>query len=92
MPAHRSQQLRRANLFLVRVWASDSREANGSNNSHISGRAEWCGSVQRVVDGESYRFDGWRNLTEILDAMISGSTPNSAQSASSDDNSQLSNL
>ena len=52
-----------SDLFLVRVWV----EGAGDG----SGRVEWCGKVQRVVDGESHRFVGWQDLVDLLVAMLS---------------------
>ena len=49
-------------LFLVRLRAEESRE----------GQVEWCGQVQRVVNGEAYEFRGWSELVERLQAMLSG--------------------
>jgi hypothetical protein len=34
------------------------------------------GRVQRVVDGESYSFDDWQGLAEVLSVMLSGGIPN----------------
>jgi hypothetical protein len=88
MPGHRSRQLRRANLFLVRVWARgpDDKDCNNS----INGKEEWSGSVQRVVDGESYRFSGWQSLADVLDAMMSGNIPSGLRPSHADDDTRFS--
>ena len=54
---------RRSDLFLLRMW---SREADDG-----SGRLEWHGKVQRVVDGESHDFSDWQGLSDLLLAMLS---------------------
>ena len=73
MGAYRHQ--RRIDLFLVRVWredVDDAEDADGESGgrSDIGGKTEWCGRVQRVVDGESHQFSGWQGLTDLLLAMI----------------------
>ncbi len=55
-------QPRRSDLFLVRLWAEDA--ADGS------GKVEWRGKVQRVVDGESRQFSGWQDLVDVLLTML----------------------
>jgi len=35
--------------------------------------------VQRVVDGESYQFDDWQGLADLLVAMLEGTAPTKAQ-------------
>ncbi len=56
------RHLKRSNLFLVRLWEEETEE----------GEREWCGKVQRVVDGESHQFRDWQGLVELLLVMLSG--------------------
>lgn len=78
------RHLRRADLFLVRVWREDAEVAydkakkslgscDGSDEND-SEKNEWRGSVQRVVDGESHQFHSWQGLTDLLLAMVSNKT------------------
>lgn len=62
------RRYRRANLFLLRLWLEDAMDSTG--------KIEWRGKVQRVVDGESHHFSDWQGLNEWLMAMLShpGST------------------
>lgn len=55
----------RSNLFLVRVWARNYQSENAA-----SGRVEWSGKVQRVVDGESHQFTNLQELVDLLEVMI----------------------
>lgn len=55
-------QLRRTDLFLVRVWTRG-RDAS-------TGKPTWSGHVQRVVDGELYHFDSPQALTLLLGDML----------------------
>jgi hypothetical protein len=59
------RNLKRTNLFLVRVWTEQSDD--GSRKSELHGR------VQRVVDGESHRFSDWQGLLDSLETMLSPS-------------------
>jgi hypothetical protein len=73
MSTYRHQ--RRVDLFVVRVWREDVQDAQGTPGesegaSGVSGGTEWCGMVQRAVDGESHQFRGWQGLTDLLLAMI----------------------
>ncbi len=54
---------RRSDLFLVRLWTE------GGDDG--SGKVEWHGKVQHVVDGEAHPFSGWQGLIELLLAMLS---------------------
>jgi hypothetical protein len=54
---------RRSDLFLVRMWSEEA--ADGS------GKIEWRGKVQRVVDGESHQFGEWQDLCNLLLGMLS---------------------
>jgi hypothetical protein len=36
-----------------------------------SGKRKWCGKVQRVVGGESHRFESSQDLIDLLLAMLS---------------------
>jgi hypothetical protein len=51
----------RSDLFLVRIWF----EERGDEGDHL----ERHGRVQRVVNGETYPFDDWPTLIELLIAM-----------------------
>ena len=53
---------KRSDLFLVRVWEEASDDGTG--------KPEWHGKVQRVVDGEVHQFAGWADLTEALQSML----------------------
>lgn len=57
-----TRRSRRADLFLVRVWAAGTGAASTA--------AEWHGKVQRVTDGESHEFHDWQGLVEWLLAML----------------------
>ena len=56
----RSWQLKRSDLFLVRLWTE---EKSG-------GETEWHGRVQRTVNGETGYFRDWPQLVELLLAMV----------------------
>jgi hypothetical protein len=58
------RHLKRTGLFLLRVWTEDAGDG--------SGKAEWHGKVQRVVNGESRYFHNWPELVELLAAMAPG--------------------
>lgn len=87
MSQYRYRQLRRIDLFLVRVWRENIEDAehntdgrggigsgeSGDKGDSGDGKIEWRGSVQRVVDGESHQFSGWQGLTDLLLAMVSKS-------------------
>src|SRR4051812_21457675 len=66
---------RRSDLFLVRLWTEDGEDAPDptSLRSDVqdSNIEVWRGKVQRVGDGEAYRFNGLEGLTEALLAMLS---------------------
>lgn len=47
-------------LFLVRLRAEELE----------AGQVEWCGRVQRAVNGEAYSFCGWPELVEHLLTML----------------------
>ncbi len=66
MPIHEPQHLKRANLYLVRVWNEDGSVGDGG------GAATWHGRVQRVVDGESHPFNNWQDLINVLQEMLAG--------------------
>ena len=88
MNSRKRQQLRhhrRTDLYLVRVW-TDEPEATleGTEND---GKLPCKGRVQRVVDGESYSFDNWQGLTDVLLALLTGSAPDAYPAASDDDTS-----
>jgi hypothetical protein len=70
MDVKADRNLRRTDLFLVRMWTQDASDGSGTS--------EWHGRVQRVVDGESRQFDNWQTLVAALSAMLSaedGRTP-----------------
>lgn len=65
-------QLRRTDLFLVRVWIKDAeavREVGGRGDG--DSKPEWCGKVQRVVNGESRQFSSLQDLIDALLTMLS---------------------
>jgi len=43
-------------------------------------RPAYRGNVQRVVDGETYHFEGWQGLTDMLDSMLMGTKPTACSS------------
>jgi len=67
MSMHRN--LRRTDLFLVRVWAKGTEAVGEADGSR--GKIEWHGTVQRVVSGESQQFSGLQDLVDALRAMLS---------------------
>jgi len=74
----RHRRFKDTDLFLVRMWAEEVTDASGGDEQ---GPTEWRGKVQRVVDGESYQFDNWQTLVDLLRAMFSagaGGIPESA--------------
>ncbi len=54
---------RRSDLFLVRLAAKEATDG--------SGKVEWQGKVQRVVDGESHPFQSREALLDLLQQMVS---------------------
>jgi hypothetical protein len=60
---------RRVDLFLVRVWQEESERGEEGSDEEVE--EEWNGSVQRVVDGETRRFNSWQDLAELMLAMVS---------------------
>jgi len=86
MPAMGSRrQLRRTDLFLVRVWrdlgnegasgiaeTGISTEGDEGRTRHDAGHA-WHGQVRRVSNGESLQFDSLGTLLDVLTAMLEGS-------------------
>ncbi len=56
------RRLRRANLFLVRLWTEQTADDRGAE--------VWCGKVQRVLDGEAHRFENWQGLVSALVQMV----------------------
>jgi hypothetical protein len=62
-----NQHHRRTNLFLVRLWT----DKENDENEDDGGEKAWHGRVQRVVDGESHRFDSLQGLVEMLRDMLS---------------------
>ena len=59
---HRSK---RSDLFLVRFWAED------ASMEKAMGNVERQGTLLRVVDGESHRFNSLQELMDLLKAMLS---------------------
>jgi hypothetical protein len=70
------RRMRRTDLFLVRVWAEETTTTMGADGVD---RPVCRGRVQRVVDGESYQFDDWQGLADLLMAMLEGTAPTKAQ-------------
>lgn len=77
MNTRRRRNLRRTDLFLVRVWTEGATtliDARGledaAKSTDASGHGDWSGSVQRVVDGEARQFKGWQSLVDTLAAML----------------------
>ena len=64
MNGHR--HLKRKDLFLIRMWTE---QGSGADEGDVS----WRGKVQRVVDGETYPFDDWQALVEVLRSLVSAS-------------------
>ena len=58
---------RRSNLFLVRVWTDE----ESDEDEEVVGEKEWHGRVQRVIDGESHRFENLQGLVKMLREMLS---------------------
>ena len=50
-------------LFLVRLYMKEGPEAE----------PQWCGKVQRVVNGEAYDFSDWPTLIDRLVTMLTDS-------------------
>jgi hypothetical protein len=74
------RQLRRTDLFLVRVWREYSKpegELEGTGSSAVPEvqptGGEWHGQVRRVANGESRQFDGLVALLDVLTDMLGGS-------------------
>jgi len=64
------QNLVRSQLFLVRLWAEESRDVGTDNEDGTNGEIEWCGKLQHVVGGASCYFNGLSNLAQALEKMI----------------------
>ncbi len=73
---HQNPQLKRTNLFLVRLW----NEGTSDEEENSTGEVEWHGRVQRVIDGEAYRFDNLQGLVDLLLKMLSESRGESPDS------------
>ena len=69
MGKRQTQNLKRTNLFLVRVWAECGEDE--SEDSTGSGEVEWHGKVQRVIDGEAHQFANLQSLPDLLLEMLS---------------------
>ena len=64
--------IRRTDLFLVRVWREvPAEQGDDEVRGTGGGTTKWRGKVQRVVDGESHRFDNWQGLVDSLLVMLS---------------------
>ena len=61
------RNLKRNNLFLVRVWTEEGGDGSDAD--------VWHGKVQRVVSGEMSEFEGLPALVEVLSRMLSGGRP-----------------
>jgi hypothetical protein len=83
MPKRTGEPLRRADLFVVRLWR---RDAGGPGEAAAEpdkvGGAQWQGRVQRAVSGEAHAFQGWRGLIDVLEAMLAGTRPVGGQESS----------
>jgi len=62
MGSERHEQVRRSELFTVRLW----REDLGDN------QVEWRGKVQHVQGGEAFYFREWPMLIAALLKMLPG--------------------
>jgi|GEM_PF-3468133 len=62
------RQYKRADLFLVRLWATDSEDESNAGSTGRQG--EWHGKVQRVVDGEAHPFSSLQDLVDVLLVML----------------------
>jgi len=75
MSTHWPPQLQHTDLFLVRVWLEEAKEVPGNADVIVDGiagaKTEWCGRVQRVVDGESHQFSSWQGLVDAMLTMLS---------------------
>jgi hypothetical protein len=49
------------------MWADGAEESGDKSKM-----PEWRGKVQRVVNGETYPFDDWSGLVDVLTAMLAG--------------------
>jgi hypothetical protein len=49
------------------MWADDAKESGDQSKT-----TEWRGRVQRVVNGETYPFDSWSGLVDVLTEMLTG--------------------
>ena len=72
MNGHR--RLKRTDLFLIRMWTE---QDAGAGHGDVS----WRGKVQRVVDGETYPFDDWQALVDVLQSLVSASNGGQTSSA-----------
>lgn len=59
------RQLKRSDLFLVRLWAEEASD----------GEKEWRGKVQKAVSGEAHQFRDWPELVNLLLEMAGGRGP-----------------
>ena len=73
MPGKHTQHLRRTNLFLVRIWGGGAMGEGAIADMAAGEHLEWQGMVQRVVDGESHRFENMQDLVALLREMLSNS-------------------
>lgn len=60
------QNLDRSHLFLVRLWAEESRDIGTHNEDSTKREIEWCGKLQHVLTGEARTFHDWPMLIELL--------------------------
>jgi hypothetical protein len=70
------RRVKRTNLFLVRVWVEEEQAAGEAGTGSDAGKVESAktvckGSVQRVVNGELYRFEDLQGLPDVLAQMLS---------------------
>jgi hypothetical protein len=64
------RHLKRTDLFLIRMWTEEVTETREGKDE---GGVAWRGKVQRVVDGETYQFDSWPALVDLLQVLVSAS-------------------
>ncbi len=60
------RQLKRSNLFVVRIWTHDEDDREGA--------IKWEGQVRRAVDGEAHHFDDLQGLLDWLTHNLEGNT------------------
>ena len=69
MNTTRHQGRDHSQLFLVRLWAEETR-GSGDGSEGSEGQIDWCGKLQHVVSGEARYFCGCPQLTDTLLQMM----------------------